>query len=92
MFALALRCRIMLRGLSEPPYFTWLRALLNWSGRPAENGENPPQAQFLVAHVIPRRTFDAAWVLSVLAYWQDANYRAYQSHRKRRVARLNQRE
>jgi hypothetical protein len=38
----------MLRGLSEPPYFTWLRALLNWSGRPAENGGSPPQAQFLV--------------------------------------------
>jgi hypothetical protein len=51
-----------------------------------------PQAQFLVAHVIPRRIFDAAWVLEVLAYWQDANYRAYQSHRKRRLARLNQRE
>ena len=38
----------MLRGLSEPPYFTWLRTLLHWPGRPAENGENPPQAQFLV--------------------------------------------
>jgi hypothetical protein len=51
-----------------------------------------PQAQFLVAHVIPRRTFDTGWVLEVLAYWQDANYRAYQSHRKPRLAQLNQRE
>jgi hypothetical protein len=48
-----------------------------------------PQAQFLVAHVIPRRTFDAHWVLEVLAYWQDSNHRAYRSHRKRRLARLN---
>ena len=51
-----------------------------------------PQAQFLVAHVIPRRRFDAHWVLEVLAYWQDSNYRAYRSHRKRRLARLNQLE
>jgi hypothetical protein len=51
-----------------------------------------PQAQFLVGHVIPCRRFDACWVLEVLAYWQDANYRAYQSHRKRRLAGLNQRE
>ena len=51
-----------------------------------------PQAQFLVAHAIPRRTVDAQWVLEVLAYWQDANYRAYRSHRKRRMAHLNQRE
>ena len=38
----------MLRGLSEPPYFTWLRNLLHWSGRPAETSETAPQAQFLV--------------------------------------------
>ncbi len=38
----------MLRGLSEPPYFTWLRNLLQWSGPPSETSENPPQAQFLV--------------------------------------------
>jgi hypothetical protein len=50
------------------------------------------QAQFLVAHVIPLRRFDAQWVLEVLAYWQHANHRAYHSHRKRRLARLNQRE
>jgi hypothetical protein len=46
-----------------------------------------PQAQFLVAAVIPHVTYDAAWVLAVLRYWQEANYRAYQSHRKRRLAR-----
>ena len=38
----------MLRGLSEPPYFAWLRSLLQWSGLPAETSENQPQAQFLV--------------------------------------------
>jgi hypothetical protein len=51
-----------------------------------------PQAQFLVAQVVPRRAFDVHWALEVLAYWQDANYRAYLSHRKHRLAHLNQRE
>jgi hypothetical protein len=46
-----------------------------------------PQAQFLVAHVIPRATVDADWVLAVLRYWQEANHRAYRSHRKRRIER-----
>jgi len=46
-----------------------------------------PQAQFLVAAVIPHATYDAAWVLAVLRYWQLSNHRAYRSHRKRRMAR-----
>jgi hypothetical protein len=28
---------------------------------------------------------DARWVLATLCYWQEANHRAYQSHRKRRM-------
>jgi len=48
------------------------------------------QAQLLVGSVIPRRTVDARWVLEVLSYWQQRNYSAYRSHRKRRIVRLNQ--
>jgi hypothetical protein len=51
-----------------------------------------PQAQFLVASVIPRASYDSAWVLAVLRYWQEANHRAYRSHRKRRLARDQRRE
>jgi hypothetical protein len=46
-----------------------------------------PQAQFLVAHVLPRASVDAHWVLEVLKYWQEANYRAAKSHAKRRAMR-----
>ena len=48
------------------------------------------QAHLLVSSVIPHRTVDAHWVLEVLMYWQQCNYRAYLSHRKRRMAHLNQ--
>jgi hypothetical protein len=48
------------------------------------------QAHLLVRSVIPHRTVDAHWVLEVLTYWQQRNYRAYLSHRKRRMAHLNQ--
>jgi hypothetical protein len=48
------------------------------------------QAHLLVGSVIPHRTVDAGWVLEVLQYWQQRNYRAYRSHRKRRIAYLNQ--
>ena len=48
------------------------------------------QAHLLVSSVIPHRTVDAHWVLEVLTYWQERNYRAYLSHRKRRMAHLNQ--
>lgn len=49
-----------------------------------------PQAHLLVGSVIPHRTVDAGWVLEVLQYWQQRNYSAYRSHRKRRIAHLNQ--
>ena len=49
-----------------------------------------PQVHLLVCCVIPQRTLDACWVLEVLTYWQQRNYIAYLSHRKRRIARLNQ--
>ncbi len=49
-----------------------------------------PQVHLLVCGVIPRRPFDAAWVLEVLAHWQHRNYVAYRAHRKRRIALLNQ--
>jgi hypothetical protein len=51
-----------------------------------------PQVHLLVCGVIPKQAFDAQWVLEVLAYWQHRNYVAYRSHRKRRLAQLNQRE
>jgi hypothetical protein len=51
-----------------------------------------PQAQVLVAHVIPRATFDCRWVLAILRYWQAANQRAYRAHRKRRLARDQERK
>ena len=53
-------------------------------------GLTVPQVQLLVLGVIPKRTFDAEWVLEVLTYWQQRNYAAYRAHRKRRLARLNQ--
>jgi hypothetical protein len=49
-----------------------------------------PQAQLLVSSVIPQRVMDAGWLVEVLTYWQQRNYSAYRSHRKRRIARLNQ--
>jgi len=38
----------------------------------------------------PPRTFDAQWVLEVVAYWQRRTDGAYRAHRKRRIARLTQ--
>lgn len=50
-----------------------------------------PQVQVLLLGVLPKRTFDAQAVLELVAYWQQRNYAAYVSHRKRRIAQLRQR-
>ena len=51
-----------------------------------------PQVHLLVCGVIPTQTFDAHWVLEVVAYWQRRNHAAYLSHSKSRRALLIQLE
>ncbi len=47
-------------------------------------------AHILLAVILPKREFDAAWVLEVLGYRQRRNHAAYLSHRKRRLLDLKQ--
>jgi len=49
-----------------------------------------PQVQVLLCSILPRRVFDPQAVLEIVAYWQQRNRAAYVSHRKRRIAQLNQ--
>jgi hypothetical protein len=51
-----------------------------------------PQVQLLLIGILPTRTFDAQWVLEVVAYWQRHNHAAYLSHSKSRSAPLIQLE
>ena len=50
-----------------------------------------PQVQILLLGVLPKRDFEAQAVLELVAYWQQRNYAAYVSHRKRRITQLRQR-
>ena len=49
-----------------------------------------PQTKLLLTGLLPKREFDAAWVLEVLGYRQRGNHAAHASHRKRRLAELAQ--
>jgi hypothetical protein len=49
-----------------------------------------PQVKHLLPGILPKREFDAEWVLEVLDYQQRRNYEAYISHRKRRLEKLTQ--
>jgi hypothetical protein len=70
-------------------------SLLSGSDKPAVKKTAPgltvPQVQVLLLGVLPKRDFDTQAVLELVAYWQQRNYAAYVSHRKRRITQLRQR-
>ena len=47
-----------------------------------------PQAKLLLMGILPKREFDADWVLEIVGYRQRRNHAAYRSHRKRRLNEL----
>jgi SRSO17 transposase len=51
-----------------------------------------PQAKLLLMGILPKRQFDADWVLEVIGYRQRRNHAASVSHRKRRLAELERAE
>jgi hypothetical protein len=53
-------------------------------------GVTVPQVQLLFSVVLPRRACDVDWVREGLGYRRRRNHTAYLSHRKLRLARLNQ--
>jgi hypothetical protein len=48
------------------------------------------QVQGLVGRIFPRREFDAQAVLELVASWPQRNRAADRSHRKRRIAEINE--
>jgi SRSO17 transposase len=51
-----------------------------------------PQIHLFLAQSLPKREFDTHWAFEVVVYRQKHNYAAFISHRRRRLALLNQLE